>query len=74
LASHSCKDAWPLNGGTYTHRDAMEKIKKTAERSKAEFMEKWNQKTTRQKCEYMLDIPSIDHGRVMNPICNIGRK
>ena len=23
----------------------MEKIKKTAERSKAEFMEKWNQKT-----------------------------
>lgn len=46
----------------YIPADAMEKIKKTAERSKAEFMEKWNQKTTRQKCEYMLDIPSIDHG------------
>lgn len=51
----------------YIPADAMEKIKRTAERSKAEFMEKWNQKTTRQKCEYMLDIPSIGYGGVMNP-------
>ena len=51
----------------YIPVDAMEKIKKTAERSKVEFMKKWDQKTTRQKCEYMLDIPSIGYGGVMNP-------
>ena len=47
---------------SYIPTDAMQKIRKAAEASKAEFMKKWNKKTDLQKYEYMLRIPTIGCG------------
>ena len=43
----------------YIPEDAMQKIKKTAEICKFDFLEKWNGKTYLQKYEYMMEIPTI---------------
>lgn len=54
----------------YIPENAMQKIRKTSERNKAEFLEKWNRKTYLQKYEYMMEIPTIGCGLSVFDVVN----
>ena len=54
----------------YIPEDAMQKIRKTSETYKSEFLEKWNKKTYLQKYEYMMEIPTIGCGLSVFDVVN----